>query len=159
MNARNAIACFVLSACIGTVHAQPSSPNPEPAAKSSGAKVSVWNGVYTGAQGNRGEKVQEAACVSCHGPRFNGAGQPDMPPSPAIAGATFLFKWKGKTLAELFDYVRTKMPPDNPGTLSAQDSVDAVAHMFAVSKLPAGDKELPPDPSVLAGIVIEDKPK
>ena len=31
--------------------------------------------------------------------------------------------------------------------------------MFAVSEIPAGDKELPTDPKVLEGIVIGDKPK
>jgi len=124
-----------------------------------GGKVSVWSGVYTTAQNERGEELHSGACATCHGLRLNGAGQPDMPPSPAIARATFLRKWAGQTVAALFVYVRTKMPPDNPGTLTDQQSIDAVAHMFAVSNMPAGDKELPPDPKALAGIVIEAQPK
>ena len=124
-----------------------------------GPKVSVWSGVYTAAQGKRGEELYSGACASCHGLRLNGAGQPDMPPSPAIAGATFLRKWAGQTVAELFVNVRTKMPPDNPGTLTDQQSIDAVAHMFAFSDMPAGDKELPPDPKALEGIVIEARPR
>jgi hypothetical protein len=40
-----------------------------------------------------------------------------------------------------------------------QDSIDAVAHMFAVSNLPAGDKELPFDLKVLDYIVIAEQPK
>jgi hypothetical protein len=55
--------------------------------------------------------------------------------------------------------VHTKMPPDNPGTLSAQDSIDAIAHMLAVSTIPAGAKELAPDPKTLATIVIGEQPK
>jgi mono/diheme cytochrome c family protein len=128
-------------------------------AKPAGPKVSVWDGVYTTAQNKRGEEVHSGACASCHGPRLNGAGQPDMPPSPAIARATFLRKWAGQTVAALFAYVRTKMPPDNPGSLTDQQSIDAVAHMFAVSNMPVGDKELPPDPKAIAGIVIEAQPK
>jgi cytochrome c len=124
-----------------------------------GPKVSVWSGVYSAAQGKRGEEVYSGARASCHGLRLNGAGQPDMPPSPAIAGATFLRKWAGKTVAELFVYVHTKMPTDNPGTLTDQQSIDAVAHMFAVGNMPAGDKELPPDPKALASIVIEAQPR
>jgi mono/diheme cytochrome c family protein len=120
-----------------------------------GARVSVWSGVYTAAQNQRGEEIHESVCVTCHGARLNGAGQPDMPPSPAIARATFLHKWAGQTLATLFVYVRTKMPPDNPGTLTDQEAVDAVAHMLAVSNIPPGQKELPPDPKALADIVIE----
>jgi cytochrome c len=128
-------------------------------AKPAGPRVSVWRGVYSSAQNKRGEEVHEGLCVTCHGSRLNGAGQPDMPPSPAIARATFLRKWEGQTVAALFVYVRTKMPPDNPGVLTDQQSIDAIAHMFAMSNMPAGEKELPPDPTALAGIVIEAQPK
>ena len=124
-----------------------------------GQKMSVWSGVYTTAQNKRGEEFYESACAHCHGQRLNGAGAPDQPASPAIARAGFLRKWAGQTVGALFVYVRTKMPPDNPGAYSDQDSIDAVAHMFAVSNMPAGDKELPPDPKALAGIVIEAQPK
>ncbi|MGH6770065.1 MAG: c-type cytochrome [Xanthobacteraceae bacterium] len=130
-----------------------------PAAVAAEQKVSVWSGVYTAAQNERGEELYSGACSHCHGSRLNGAGQPDQPPSPAIARATFLRKWAGQTVAALFTYVRTKMPPDNPGSINDQQSIDAIAHMFAVSNMPAGDKELPPDPKALAGIVIEAQPK
>ena len=123
------------------------------------AQVSIWGGVYTKAQSTRGEKLYSGACAQCHGLRLNGAGQPDQPPSPAIARATFLRKWDGKTVAELFTYVREMMPTDAPGTLTEQQAIDAIAHMLAVSEIPAGDKELPPDPKVLVGIVINAQSK
>jgi hypothetical protein len=47
------------------------------------------------------------------------------------------------------------MPPDSPGTLTDQQALDAIAHIFAVSKMPAGDRELPLDLKALANIVIE----
>jgi mono/diheme cytochrome c family protein len=118
-------------------------------------KRSVWSGVYTTAQSERGQNVHRESCVSCHGSRLNGAGEPDMPPSPAIAREGFLRKWVGRNVAQLSEYVRTKMPPDTPGTLNDQETVDAIAHMFATSNIPAGDKELPSDPKALAEIVIE----
>lgn len=124
-----------------------------------GTRVSVWSGVYTTAQSKRGEEVSSSACAQCHGSRLNGAGQPDQPPSPAIARAPFLRKWAGKPVAELFVYVRTDMPPDAPGTLSEQQTVDVIAHMFAVSTIPAGDKELPADPKALENIMIEAEAK
>ena len=49
--------------------------------------VSVWSGVYTAAQGKRGEEIHADLCAMCHGPKLNGAGQSEMPPSPAIAGS------------------------------------------------------------------------
>ena len=123
------------------------------------AQVSIWSGVYTEAQRKRGQQLYSGACSHCHGPRLNGAAQSDQPPSPAIARAGFLRKWDGKTVAELFTYVREMMPTDRPGTITDQDSIDAIAHMFAVSEIPAGDKELPTDKKVLEGIVIHAQKK
>ncbi len=117
--------------------------------------VSVWSGVYTEAQNKRGEELHTDVCAMCHGPRLNGAGQSEMPPSPAIAGAGFIRKWTGRNVAALLVYVRHTMPPDSPGTLTDQQAIDAIAHMLAVSGIPAGSRELPPDPGALANIVIE----
>ena len=130
-------------------------------AQEGGAKagVSIWSGVYTAVQSKRGEELYSGACAQCHGLRLNGAAAPDQPPSPAIARAGFLRKWAGKPVAELFVYVRTKMPPDNPGTLTDQQAIDAIAHMFAVSNIPPGDTELPPDPKALADLMIEAESK
>ena len=121
--------------------------------------VSVWSGVYTAAQNKRGAELHADVSVMCHGPQLNGAGQPEMPPSPAIARGALLRKWSGANVAALFIYVRKTMPPDAPGTLTDQQTIDAIAHMFAASDMPAGDKELPPDANALANIVIEMQPK
>jgi cytochrome c len=129
------------------------------ASVSSAQTVSVWSGVYTAAQGKRGEELHAAVCVMCHGRQLNGAGQPEMPPSPAIARVPFFRKWAGQTAAALFVYVRHTMPTDSPGTLTDQQAIDAIAHMLAVSGIPAGEKELPPDPEALARIMIEAPPK
>ena len=128
------------------------------AAAQSAKPVSVWSGVYTAAQNQRGEEIHADVCAICHGRRLNGAGNPEMPPSPAIAGTSFVRKWSGRTVAALFLYVRQTMPPDSPGTLSEQQALDAIAHMFAVNKMPAGDKELTPDLKALANIMIEAQP-
>ena len=117
--------------------------------------LSAWSGVYTAAQNKRGEELHADVCVMCHGRRLNGAGQAEMPPSPAIAGDTFLRKWAGKNVAALFTIVRHTMPTDSPGTLTDQQAADAVAHMLAVSGMPAGNRELPIDPKALANIMIE----
>jgi hypothetical protein len=55
--------------------------------------------------------------------------------------------------------VRTNMPPDAPGTITDQQAIDVIAHMFAVSTIPAGDKELPADPKALEAFVIETEAK
>ena len=121
--------------------------------------ISVWSGVYTAAQNKRGEEIHASVCVMCHGHQLNGAGQPEMPPSPAIARGNLLRKWSGSNVAALFYYVRQTMPPDAPGTLTDQQAADAIAHMFAVTGMPAGVRELSADPKALANIVIEAQPK
>ena len=122
-------------------------------------KRSVWSGVYSKDQAERGEKAYRASCAWCHGARLNGSGEPGMPPSPAIARESFLRKWSGRSVAELVEYVQKTMPVDTPDRLSAQESADMIAYMFAVSNIPAGDKELPSDAKALAGVVIEARPK
>jgi cytochrome c len=117
--------------------------------------VPTSSGVYTTAQNKRGEEIHSSVCVMCHGHRLNGAGSPEMPPAPAIAGATWLRKWSNQSVAALFIYVRHTMPPDAPGTLTDQQAVDAVAHMLAVTGMPVGDRELPADPKALANILIQ----
>ena len=121
--------------------------------------ASIWSGVYTQEQRKRGETLYSGACAQCHGSRLNGAAAPDQPPSPAIARTAFLRKWDGKSVAELFTYVREMMPTDAPGTLTEQQGIDVIAHMFAVSEIPAGDKELPTDAKVLGAIMIEAQKK
>lgn len=126
-------------------------------AAGAGPTQSIWDGVYTEEQAARGQPLIDGTCAKCHGHALNGAGQPDQPPSPAIARAGFLHRWEGKTLEALFSYLKTKMPLDNPGQLTDQEYVDVIATMLTVSKVPAGDTELPPDTSALAGIVINEK--
>ena len=135
---------LAVAVLVTTIFAQPAA-----------AQVSIWSGVYTEAQSKRGQTLYSGACSQCHGARLNGAAQSDQPPSPAIARAGFLRKWDGKPVAELFTYVRKMMPTDNPGTLSDQQAIDSLTYMFAVSEIPAGDKELPTDKKVLEGIVIK----
>lgn len=124
-------------------------------ANPSASRVSVWSGVYTEAQNKRGEELHSAACAQCHGLRLNGAAQSDQPPSPAIARVAFLRKWSGQSVAALFGYIRYKMPPDAPNTLSDQQTIDSIAHMLAMSGIPAGAQELPADAKALEGLVIE----
>jgi len=120
--------------------------------------ASIWAGIGTQEQLDRGKVLYSGICAKCHGPNGNGAGEPDQPESPAIARATFLTKWDATTLDGLFEYIRTEMPPDNPQSRSDQEYVDAMVYMLSLSTVPLGTAELPPDPAALAGYFIEPKP-
>src|SRR5690606_38318319 len=67
--------------------------------------TSIWSGVFTEAQADRGKEVYSGVCAKCHGARLNGAAEPDQPPSPAIARSGFLTKWAGSSLQTLYAYI------------------------------------------------------
>ena len=115
---------------------------------------SIRDGVFTAEQARRGRVAYTGPCDRCHGFKLDGASDdPDMLPAPPVAGPKFLRKWNGRTLAALFEYVRTTMPANNPGYLSDAEVADIVAYMLSASDVPAGSGELRPD--ALAAIVIE----
>lgn len=118
----------------------------------------IWAGLYSQSQAQRGAAVHSSACAKCHGNRLNGAGWPDQPPSPAIAREGFLKRWEGKPLSELADYIREKMPADDPGGLTDQEISDAVAQMLALSSVPPGAKDLDVSEKSAAAAVITAEP-
>jgi mono/diheme cytochrome c family protein len=119
-----------------------------------GERISVWTGVYSEAQAARGQSVFLSVCARCHGPRGNGAGDPEMVAAPAVARGPFLRKWDGQTVATLLNYVRTTMPTDNPKSLSDQQYLDAITYMFSLSNMPEGDVDLKLDKTVLEDVEI-----
>jgi len=141
--------------CVGTI----ALGLPAIAQETSSTEGTIWAGVGNQEQVERGKVVYSGVCGKCHGPKGNGAGEPDQPESPAIARGTFLTKWDATTLDGLFEYIRTKMPPDNPGSRTDQEYVDAMVYTLTLSEAPVGTEELPPDPEAMAGIMITTKPQ
>jgi mono/diheme cytochrome c family protein len=119
-------------------------------------RKTIWDGVYTEAQASRGETIYPSVCGRCHGYKLDGApDDPDMLPTPPIAGPKFLRKWSGSSLATLFEYTRTTMPAINPQSLSDQEFADLIAYALSVSRARPGPAELQPEITTLAAIVIE----
>ena len=115
---------------------------------------SVWAGVYTDAQAARGAMVYRQTCALCHGPTLDGTES-----APELRGSSLFKPYYGKSVGDLFKQVREMMPKDAPGTLSAQQVADVLAHVFMINKMPAGTDELPVAPDVLSDIRIEPKPQ
>ncbi len=107
------------------------------AAASQEGTASVWDGVYSEAQAQRGEIAYRQACVNCHGPELEGA---DM--TPPLTGGTFTANWNDLTLGDLFERIRTTMPLDKPGTLSRQQNADLIAFLLKANQWPSGTTEL-----------------
>ena len=101
------------------------------------AARSVWDGVYTQAQADRGRPLYNEHCASCHADTLMGG---EM--SPPLVGGEFLSNWNGLTVAELFERIRTTMPQNKPGKLSREVNSDITAYILSVNKFPAGKEEL-----------------
>jgi alcohol dehydrogenase (cytochrome c) len=107
----------------------------------------VWQGVYSAEQSERGVAVYKQSCGTCHGENLAG----DI--GPTLTGP-FWSIWEGRTAADLLKTIRTTMPADAPDSLKPQEYADLVAYLFSVNKFPAGEKELPVDQAALEGIKI-----
>ena len=109
------------------------------------AGKSVWQGVYTEEQATRGDTEHQNNCSSCHG-------------TEKYSGDAFTKNWVGRTVFDLFDQIKTTMPDDNPGGLSAQQYKDVVAYILKTNGFPAGTDSLPSDPEAMRLLKIDAKP-
>jgi mono/diheme cytochrome c family protein len=116
------------------------------------ASRSVWDGVYSKAQAARGQTAYGELCATCHGPSLNGGEA-----SPALAGEDFLGRWRGRTVNDLFEDLRTTMPADDPGHLSRRQCADLTAYILSVNAFPAGEKDLSSTAADLSAIGIDAK--
>ncbi len=100
----------------------------------------VWDGVYSEAQAERGRVLYAESCSECHAPDLRGDNT-----SPSLVGMSFTFLWGGSTLGALFERIQERMPPDRPGTLSAQTYRDILAFVLSANSYPTGAQELEMD--------------
>ncbi len=94
-------------------------------------------GTYTTEQADAGRALYGARCAACHLRDLRGSNE-----APPLAGGNFLNAWQSRTAVDLFNRIRTTMPPNNPGSLSDQDSVNIVAFILEANGAAAGPKTL-----------------
>ena len=97
----------------------------------------VWDSVYTAAQASHGDSLYKATCIKCHGATLGGGDE-----GSPLVGSAFLGNWRDLTLDQLFDKIRTSMPPDNPKSIATRDVADLMAYLLAQNQFPAGAKGL-----------------
>jgi len=127
------------------------------------ASKTVWAGIYTDQQAQRGGQVFKTECSYCHqddlsGGFFdNGVGRAPALAGPRAFDSSFTERWKDMTLAEMVATVASTMPQQKPASLTVQAYVDVVSFLLAKNNVPAGTVELPVDVDALGQILITQK--
>lgn len=111
-----------------------------PAGTTEGATRTVWDGVFTDAQAQRGRGFYAEHCASCHGGALEGAEH------RALTGDRFWATWQDTTVDRLLRHVSLNMPHSEDGslkgTLGAAVYADIVAHILKTNEFPGGAREL-----------------
>ncbi len=113
------------------------------------AAQTIWSGVYTAAQADRGRALYGPQCGRCHGEMLEGV--QDAQP---LKGASFLNLWEGQSVGDLVQRTRNTMPVRTPGSLSAASATDIVAYLLQQNGAQPGKTELSSDPAVQSAIRI-----
>jgi mono/diheme cytochrome c family protein len=117
---------------------------------SSSDTSTVWAGVYSEAQAERGRQLYLDTCSACHGQALEGADE-----APALTGSTFTANWDGLSVGDLFERIRISMPQDQPGKLTREQYADVVAYLLHENKFPVGKGDLPAELPKLKQILIK----
>jgi len=114
----------------------------------------VWDGVYTQQQAERGAASFSANCTRCHAAEANGGDE-----GRNLAGKVFWDSFKESSVDYLLDYVSKNMPNGAAaGTLSANTYVDLVAFILSKNEIPAGPNELTRDSAKGVQIIAKGGP-
>lgn len=118
-------------------------------AEADDAAQAAQDRLFTLEQAERGERVYQAECASCHAPDMKGG-----PAARGLSGLTFRHLWADRPLAALLDAMREKMPPGKPGALHEQAYLDLLAAILKRNDFPPGDAELEADEQFLRSTLI-----
>jgi mono/diheme cytochrome c family protein len=114
-----------------------------PAAQDAAARRTAREAVFTEAQAERGKKVYEANCVTCHLPDLDGSANPDAGARGApLVGTRFVQDFGESKVSALFNKMKRDMPSGRPGTLTDPEYLDAAAFVLSRNRFPAGATEL-----------------
>jgi mono/diheme cytochrome c family protein len=109
------------------------------------ARRTVWDGVYTTGQADRGQLTMGAKCAACHMVKD-------------FAGEVFIKTWAGRPIRDLYDTIRLTMPVEAPGALTRDEYAAIVAAILRMNGAAAGKAALPSDAEGLKLIELTLKP-
>ena len=101
----------------------------------------------TAAQATAGRDAYQARCASCHLPDL--AGRNEAAP---LVGRAFMAAWRDRTTQDLFDYIRTSMPPGG-ATLGADEYLAITAFILRSNGAATGTTALTATTAVPIGSI------
>jgi cytochrome c5 len=110
----------------------------------------VWDGVYTEAQAERGKIAYEANCVTCHKTDLTGI-------EGALKGEQFFERRREDNLDAFYSAVKT-MPPRKAGSLSNDIYLDIMSYALQANGIPSGSAELELDALAKVRVIRKDGP-
>src|SRR6185295_820452 len=132
-------ACAVL--CAAAIAAQ----SPSPVSSTDGR---IWDGTFTAAQAERGNKNFTTSCERCHLADLSGG------TGPSLKGTRFMTSWENESLYKIFTKIRDTMPPNFGTTLTDDAKLDVLTYILKVNGFPEGSEELRIDADQLEGIQV-----
>ena len=102
----------------------------------------VWDGIFTDDQANRGRTAYLDNCSPCHGADLEGLN------GVRLSGPEFMERWREFDVSALYDFISKSMPrqrqgsPNKPGSLSEQTYTDIITHILRTNHFPSGGREL-----------------
>ncbi|HUK32342.1 MAG TPA: cytochrome c [Vicinamibacterales bacterium] len=109
----------------------------------------IWGGVYTAAQADRGQPTAARLCGRCHGPELRGTDK-----APRLTGSRFFERWDNLRLLDIVAYIQGAMPREHEFFVSGDDARDITGFMLRESGVPAGTEPVSKDVNVLSQILV-----
>ncbi len=131
-----AVRAAVLALLLATVGAVGSLP------AQAAARLTTADGVFTAAQAKSGGDLYTMLCQSCHA-------------AITHTGTPFRSKWVGRTLGELYTYIREEMPKTEPGSLSEEEYTLVLAYILRMNGMPSGRRALTASDASMSRIRID----
>ena len=106
-------------------------------------RKTVREPAYSSTQAERGKKVYETNCVTCHLPDLDGSANATAGARGApLVGPRFVQDFGESKVSALFNKMKRDMPSGKPGTLTDQDYLDAASYVLQKNSFPSGTAEL-----------------
>jgi quinoprotein glucose dehydrogenase len=104
-------------------------------ASPAGAGKSVWDGVFSEDQAQRGRISYNKSCSGCHRADLTGF-------ESALKGQKFMDHWGQDNVDSLYSNIKRSMPRNEPGSLDSATYVDIISYVLQQNGFPSGTADL-----------------